>query len=169
VNTEMLARARQLGLPVAEVGVTHRPRRHGESKVSLGDIPRTLGVLLPFWWMKVLFAGEPDSKRSFETCVPKRSLGTRESLRLVLLLIVTGLLFFCRLRSPLLEPEEARYAEIPRQMLAADRWLVPILHGQDYLDKPPLFYWLLMAAYRAFGVSEETARVVVGIVAVLTV
>src|SRR5207302_1075224 len=62
-----------------------------------------------------------------------------------------------------------RYAEIPRQMLAADRWVVPILHGQDYLDKPPLFYWLLMAAYRAFGVSEGTARVVVGIIAVLTV
>src|SRR5439155_16679010 len=50
VNTEMLARARQLRMPVAEVGVTHRPRRHGQSKVSLGDIPRTLSVLLPFWW-----------------------------------------------------------------------------------------------------------------------
>jgi dolichol-phosphate mannosyltransferase len=197
VNTEMLARARQSGLPVAEIGVTHRPRRHGESKVSLGDIPRTLGVLLPFWWSKILFpgdsmphprsqaplgnaskrssdsrpapVGESTSKRSFETCAPKRSLATREWVGFALLMVVTGLLFFCRLHSPLLEPEEARYAEIPRQMLAAGRWLVPVLHGQDYLDKPPLYYWLVMSAYQAFGVSEETARVVVGMIALLTV
>jgi dolichol-phosphate mannosyltransferase len=57
VNTEMLARARRLGLAVAEVGVAHRPRRHGHSKVSLADIPRTLAVLLPFWWSQVLFPG----------------------------------------------------------------------------------------------------------------
>jgi dolichol-phosphate mannosyltransferase len=163
VNTEMLARARQSGLPVAEIGVTHRPRRHGQSKVSLGDIPRTLAVLLPFWWSKVLFAGEPTARN------PAPRSATNEWLSIGLLFMVTCLLFFCRLRSPLLEPEEARYAEIPRQMLAADRWLVPVLHGQDYLDKPPLFYWLVMAGYRAFGVNEETARGVVGIIALLTV
>src|SRR4051812_46482933 len=45
VNTEMLTRARQQGLKVVEVGVRHQARRHGHSKVSLADIPRTLGVL----------------------------------------------------------------------------------------------------------------------------
>ena len=50
VNAEMLSRARRLGLPVAEVGVRHRARRHGSSKVSLLDIPRTLAKLLPLWW-----------------------------------------------------------------------------------------------------------------------
>src|SRR5882724_6504140 len=39
VNTEMLTRARQLGLSVAETGVRHRPRVRGCSKVSLTDIP----------------------------------------------------------------------------------------------------------------------------------
>jgi len=163
VNTEMLARARQSGLPVAEVGVTHRPRRHGESKVSLGDIPRTLAVLLPFWWSKVLFAGRAPARDH------EQPFATKQWLSFALLILATCLLFFCRLRSPLLEPEEARYAEIPRQMLAAGRWLVPVLHGQDYLDKPPLFYWLVMTGYRAFGVSEETARGVVGIIGLLTV
>ena len=56
VNTEMLTRARQLGYRVAEVGVRHRPRLHGSSKVSLWDIPRILRTLLPFWWSNVLFA-----------------------------------------------------------------------------------------------------------------
>lgn len=50
VNTEMLTRARACGFHVAEVGVRHQPRRGGVSKVSLGDVPRTLRTLLPFWW-----------------------------------------------------------------------------------------------------------------------
>ena len=76
----------------------------------------------------------------------------------LLLAVVAGTLLFTRLSCPLLEPEEARYAEIPRQMLAADRWLVPTLHGQDYLDKPPLFYWLVMGSYKLFGVHDWAAR-----------
>jgi dolichol-phosphate mannosyltransferase len=59
VNTEMLTRARQLGYAVAEVGVRHRPRRHGRSSVRLSDIPRTLAHLLPFWWSQVLFRKAP--------------------------------------------------------------------------------------------------------------
>jgi dolichol-phosphate mannosyltransferase len=50
VNTEMLARARRLGYEVAEVAVRHRPRLHGRSTVRLGDIPKTLTQLVPFWW-----------------------------------------------------------------------------------------------------------------------
>jgi 4-amino-4-deoxy-L-arabinose transferase-like glycosyltransferase len=93
----------------------------------------------------------------------------RRSITFPLLLLTASLLFFCRLRTPLLEPEEARYAEIPRQMLHADRWIVPILNGQDYLDKPPLFYWLVMTSYRAFGVHDWSARLVAGLIGVLTV
>ncbi len=57
VNAEILTRARQHGHRVTEVGVRHRPRLHGTSKVSLGDIPRTLATLLPFWWSQVLLPG----------------------------------------------------------------------------------------------------------------
>jgi 4-amino-4-deoxy-L-arabinose transferase-like glycosyltransferase len=78
-------------------------------------------------------------------------------------------LFFSRLRSPLLEPEEARYAEIPRQMLAEGRFIVPILHGQSYCQKPPLLYWLVMAAYTAFGVHDWAARLVPCTAALLVV
>jgi dolichol-phosphate mannosyltransferase len=50
VNTEMLTRARQHGYAVAERPVTHRPRAGGDSKVSLWEVPKTLRVLLAFWW-----------------------------------------------------------------------------------------------------------------------
>ncbi len=59
VNTEMLTRARQLGLPITELPVTHRPRIGGESKVSIWEIPKTARTLLAFWWRHVLFGPKP--------------------------------------------------------------------------------------------------------------
>jgi dolichol-phosphate mannosyltransferase len=49
VNAEMLCRARRQGLNIAEIGVRHRFRRHGSSKVSPWAVPETLGQLIPFW------------------------------------------------------------------------------------------------------------------------
>src|SRR5581483_12482245 len=63
VNAEMLARARQLNYEVAEVGVRHRPRLRGISKVALNQVPRVLATLLPFWWSRVLFPGTSFSPR----------------------------------------------------------------------------------------------------------
>src|SRR5262245_3367618 len=86
-----------------------------------------------------------------------------------IVLIVAALLSFTRFRCPLQEPQEPRYAEIPRQMLHEGRLLVPVLHGQPYLDKPPLLYWLVMGCYAAFGVHDWAARLVPGLAGVLTV
>ncbi|MBA4067124.1 MAG: glycosyltransferase family 2 protein [Isosphaera sp.] len=59
VNTEMMTRARQLGLPLIEVPVTHRPRAGGDSKVSLREVPKTAARLLRFWWANVVFGPRP--------------------------------------------------------------------------------------------------------------
>ena len=59
---------------------------------------------------------------------------------------------------PLLDPDEGRYAEIPREMLASGDWVTPRLDGLKYFEKPPLQYWATATAYLAFGVSEWTAR-----------
>jgi 4-amino-4-deoxy-L-arabinose transferase-like glycosyltransferase len=82
---------------------------------------------------------------------------------------MAGLLFFCRLHTPLQEPEESRYAEIPREMLAHQSWVVPLLNGRPYYDKPPLLYWLVMASYRTFGVHDWAARIVPGTAGLLTI
>jgi dolichol-phosphate mannosyltransferase len=71
-----------------------------------------------------------------------------------------GLLFFSHIACPLQEPEEPRYAEIPREMLESGQLLVPMLHGLPYYDKPPLLYWLVMLGYEAFGVEDWVARLV---------
>jgi glycosyltransferase involved in cell wall biosynthesis len=69
VNTEMLSRACQAGLSVAEVGVHHRPRAAGASKVSLRDIPKTLFALLSFWWSQRLFPRRGGVHEPLETRV----------------------------------------------------------------------------------------------------
>jgi len=80
--------------------------------------------------------------------------------RLALVPLVAGILLLGRLPCPLLEPEEARYAEIPRQMLATGHYVTPVLHGQPYYQKPPLLYWLVMASYAIFGVHDWAARLI---------
>jgi glycosyltransferase involved in cell wall biosynthesis len=45
LNAELLAKARVLGFSIVEVGVHHRERRTGRSKVHLGDVPRALGEI----------------------------------------------------------------------------------------------------------------------------
>lgn len=59
---------------------------------------------------------------------------------------------------PLAHPDEGRYAEIPREMLASGDWTTPHLNGLAYLEKPPLQYWVTAAAYKLFGISEWSAR-----------
>jgi 4-amino-4-deoxy-L-arabinose transferase-like glycosyltransferase len=46
---------------------------------------------------------------------------------------------------PLLDPTEGRHAAVAREMAENGRWLVPVLYGESYYDKPAPFYWLLRA------------------------
>ena len=62
---------------------------------------------------------------------------------------------------PLLLPDEGRYAEGARAMWRGgtwDSWLVPTLNGLPFFHKPPLFYWLDIAAIQLLGVHEFAGR-----------
>jgi 4-amino-4-deoxy-L-arabinose transferase-like glycosyltransferase len=56
------------------------------------------------------------------------------------------------------DPDEGRYAEIPREMVASGNWLTPRLNGLLYFEKPPLHYWATALAYKVFGEANWTAR-----------
>jgi 4-amino-4-deoxy-L-arabinose transferase-like glycosyltransferase len=55
-------------------------------------------------------------------------------------------------------PDEGRYAEIPREMLASGDWVTPRLNAFPYFEKPPLQYWITAAAFAIFGERDWTAR-----------
>ncbi|HVS53080.1 MAG TPA: phospholipid carrier-dependent glycosyltransferase [Opitutaceae bacterium] len=75
------------------------------------------------------------------------------------LALAFGALFFWRLGSaPLANPDEGRYAEIPREMLASGDWVTPRLDGINYFEKPPLMYWVEAASQAVFGRSEWAVR-----------
>ena len=68
-----------------------------------------------------------------------------------LLVVETG-------HTPFFEPDEARYAEIPREMLATGDLVAPHLDGYRYYEKPPLHYWAVAASMQLFGEVEWAAR-----------
>ncbi len=110
--------------------------------------PRSVLGWLPVLWTRVLFPGTtsgPDRVRPAA---------------LVLLLILPGALLYPCMSFYLFEPDEGRYAEIPRAMLARGEGIVPYLQGKPYLDKPPLLYWLVMGSYTLFGTHAWAARLV---------
>ncbi len=77
----------------------------------------------------------------------------------VALAVLALLLFFGGLGSyPLLEPDEGRYAEIPREMLVRGDFVTPHLNGVLYFEKPPLYYWLNAAALRLIGDPDLACR-----------
>jgi 4-amino-4-deoxy-L-arabinose transferase-like glycosyltransferase len=59
---------------------------------------------------------------------------------------------------PLIEPDEGRYTEIPREMVAAGDFVTPHLNGVLYFEKPPLYYWLNAGALSLPGRPEILCR-----------
>lgn len=123
------------------------------------DVPLPKGLLtwIPFLWSRVLFPGhaQADSRIRF--------------LSVLILVVLPGLLLYPTRSFYLLEPDEGRYAQIAREMHDHGDWIVPKLQGQPYLDKPPMFYWLIATSYGIFGVSEESARLIPALAVHLTI
>src|SRR5947209_17842055 len=127
---------------------------------SLAGGPRRLAVLVRHGWVDMLFPGGEktgsDSRAAFWGCF-------------AFIAALAATILFLNLSYPLIEPDEGRYAEIGREMLTSGDWVVPTLNGRPYLDKPPLFYWLLAGSFELFGVSARAARLVPALAALLTV
>jgi 4-amino-4-deoxy-L-arabinose transferase-like glycosyltransferase len=85
----------------------------------------------------------------------------REYRRSVLAVFWLGLalLWFLPLDSPrLFDPDEGRYAEIPREMVSSGDWVTPRLDAIKYFEKPPLGYWATAVAFEIFGQHAWTVR-----------
>jgi 4-amino-4-deoxy-L-arabinose transferase-like glycosyltransferase len=68
------------------------------------------------------------------------------------------LFFYGQSQFGLVGADEPRYAQVAHEMLERHDWVTPTLGGNSWLEKPPLYYWQAMAAYKIFGVSDWAAR-----------
>jgi len=85
---------------------------------------------------------------------------TRPGPELALLIALAAVLFLLSFgRRDLWSPDEPRYMEVGREMVRRGDYLVPHLNGKIYPDKPPMFFWLCAALYKA-GVGYDSSRVV---------
>jgi 4-amino-4-deoxy-L-arabinose transferase-like glycosyltransferase len=59
---------------------------------------------------------------------------------------------------PLLDNDEPVYAETPKEMFIFNDFVSPRIYGEYWYDKPPMYYWLVVASYKLFGMNEFAAR-----------
>src|SRR4029079_16630967 len=75
----------------------------------------------------------------------------------VVFVILTIAVYFSGLTIPFVGPDEPRYAQVAREMFERRDWITPTLGGYNWLEKPALLYWLQIASYNLFGVTEFAA------------
>ena len=78
-------------------------------------------------------------------------------IRIVFAVLIVFVYFF-GLTIPLLGPDEPRYTQVAREMFERGDWVTPTLGGFDWFEKPALLYWLQIASFHIFGVTEFAAR-----------
>lgn len=90
---------------------------------------------------------------------------------IVLLLAVCMFLFLFDLGNmALTDPNETFYAQTAKEMFESGKWAIPVVLGKCQFEKPALYYWLILASYKQFGVNEFSARlpsVVFGIAGII--
>ncbi|MFA6714365.1 MAG: phospholipid carrier-dependent glycosyltransferase [Victivallales bacterium] len=79
-------------------------------------------------------------------------------------LLYLGTLFF----RPLYTPDEPRYAEIARELIVHNDWVVPKLDNLVYFEKPIMGHWLNAFSIMAFGENNFAARFSSAMTALLT-
>ncbi len=56
---------------------------------------------------------------------------------------------------PLMGINEGRRAVTVQEMIRHGNWLIPTMNGQIYINKPPLFYWLMLFTTKIFHSTAE--------------
>lgn len=91
---------------------------------------------------------------------PESSDWPGKDLRYLLALLAASLLlFFLGLSTwGFIDPGDGYFSETAREMIERNDYIVPHLNYQIYFSKPILIYWLIISAYKLFGINEFAAR-----------
>jgi 4-amino-4-deoxy-L-arabinose transferase-like glycosyltransferase len=78
---------------------------------------------------------------------------------LLLLFACIGLYFLGSFMVPLMDIDATQYASISREMLERNSYLQIVDLGKDYLDKPPMLFWLSALSMKIFGIYHWAYRI----------
>lgn len=93
---------------------------------------------------------------ALQDLTPPRNYNRTCGKDLLWITLLLSLLFGAFLGSrPLSVPDEGRYTEIPREMVASGDYVTPRLNEVKYFEKPPLMYWLTAASIKAFDLDQK--------------
>ena len=82
----------------------------------------------------------------------------------IALLVLFALVYLLPLGvRPLSSPDEVRYGEIAREMIASGDWVSPHFNGVRYFEKPILGHWLNSLSVAALGESRFAVRLPVAL------
>ena len=71
------------------------------------------------------------------------------------------------LSRPLMPIDETRYVSVAWEMWHAHSWVLPLMNGEPYSDKPPLLFWLIQAGWGVFGVNAWWPKLIAPLAALV--
>ncbi|HQP50891.1 MAG TPA: glycosyltransferase family 39 protein [Syntrophorhabdaceae bacterium] len=92
-------------------------------------------------------------------------------MKIIFILFVSGILFINNIgQVALWDPDEPRQAIMAREMSERSDYIHPYLNGRPYLEKPPLYPWLIIITSKITGeLNEFSARLPAAVSAILLV
>lgn len=76
----------------------------------------------------------------------------------LLLIFLTLIVYVMGMFPDIMQVDAAQYASVSLEMLQRGSFLQVFHHGKDYLDKPPLLFWLNAFSFKLFGFSNFAYR-----------
>lgn len=77
---------------------------------------------------------------------------------MIWLIVACILVWLAGWQIPLMEIDAVQYANISREMLLSRNFFQVFDQGKDYLDKPPMLFWLSSASMWLFGIHDWAYR-----------
>ncbi len=102
---------------------------------------------------------EKNVAQSYHFSAQMQHMATNKTTLLGLIVASIGVYILGMWRVGLLEIDSAQYASIAQEMAQGGDWLAVQHRGADYLDKPPLLFWLSAMCFKLLGYSHFVFRI----------
>lgn len=154
IGLEIIVKGHYLNL--IEIPYTFKDRTRGASKLGGRVVWNYLWHLFLLYRYQLSCWGNKEMKQEIEKPV-KIEKSVSRLWWFLFILFAAGVAIWNLGQAPLSDAE-AFYAETAREMHERKEWLIPYFNYARFFDKPPLYYWLEIAAYHIFGVNEFASR-----------